>query len=265
MIGHWTGHRGSPYGAAMIVTVAAFYKFVRIEDPPALRAWLLELLATHAMKGTILVAPEGINGTVSAAPLEMVAFLAELRADPRFADLVTKEARGDGHPFQRLKVRLKREIISMRAPEADPTARVGTYVAPKDWNDLISAPDVVLVDTRNTYEVEAGTFKGAIDPGIRTFGQFPDYVAKGLGPGRHRRVAMFCTGGIRCEKASAYMLAHGFSEVYHLEGGILRYLAEVPVDESLWQGKCFVFDERVGVDGEDLAEAEVNRVDNSTV
>ncbi len=236
----------------MTVTVAAFYRFVRIDDPSALRSWLRERMAVRAMTGTILVAPEGINGTVSAPPAEMVAFLAELRADPRFAGLATKEARADAHPFQRLKVKLKREIISMRAPEADPTARVGTYVAPKDWNTLIQDPDVVLVDTRNVYEVEVGTFQGAVDPGIRTFGEFPGYVANKLDPGRHRRVAMFCTGGIRCEKASAYMLAHGFSEVYHLEGGILRYLAEVPQAESLWQGQCFVFDERGGVDGADL-------------
>jgi UPF0176 protein len=231
----------------MTVTVSAFYKFVRIDDPPALRASLLERMTAYAMKGTILVAPEGINGTVSAAPTEMVSFLTEMRADPRFADLVTKEAQADAHPFQRLKVRLKREIVTLRAPEADPTQRVGTYVAPSDWNALISDPDVLLIDTRNAYEVAEGTFRGAVDPGTRSFAQFPAYVARCLDPQRHRRVAMFCTGGIRCEKASAYMLAHGFAEVYHLEGGILRYLAEVPEAESLWQGECFVFDERGGV------------------
>lgn len=235
----------------MTITVSAFYKFVRIDDPPALRATLREVMTARAMRGTILVAPEGINGTISASSAGMESFLSELRADPRFADLVVKQARTDRHPFQRLKVKLKREIVTLRAPEADPTKQVGTYVAPKDWNALISDPDVIVIDTRNAYEVADGTFRGAVDPGTRSFGQFPDYVAKNLDPARHKRVAMFCTGGIRCEKASAYMLAHGFPEVYHLQGGILRYLAEVPEAESLWQGKCFVFDERVGVDSND--------------
>jgi UPF0176 protein len=242
----------SSFSPAKLITVAAFYKFARIDDPRALREQLYSALAARRMKGTILVAPEGINGTISGKLAEMAAFLALLRANPRFADLVTKEAPAERHPFQRLKVKLKREIISLRAPEADPTQRVGTYVAPRDWNALISAPDVLVVDTRNAYEVAEGTFRGAIDPGTRTFGEWPAWVARNLDPTRHRRIAMFCTGGIRCEKASAYLLAHGFPEVHHLEGGILNYLANVPAEDSLWQGKCFVFDEREGVDAGDV-------------
>ncbi len=237
----------------MTIIISAFYKFVRIEDPRALRETLLASLKSGAMKGTILVAPEGINGTISGTPEAMAVFLAGLRSDPRFADVVTKDATADRHPFQRLKVKLKREIISLHAPEADPTKRVGTYVEPEDWNALISAPDVVLLDTRNTYEVEAGTFKGAVDPALDSFTQWPDFAARTLDPARHTRIAMFCTGGIRCEKASAHLLAHGFREVYHLKGGILNYLASVPPHESLWQGGCYVFDEREVVDGSTYA------------
>jgi UPF0176 protein len=236
----------------MSIIVSAFYEFVRIDDPRALRAELLAALAAREMKGTILIAPEGINGTISGTHEAMTMFLALLRADPRFAGLVTKDAPAERHPFQRLKVKLKREIISLRAPEADPTALVGTYVDPRDWNALISAPDVLVIDTRNAYEVAEGTFRGAVDPGTRTFGEWPAWVERNLDPAQHRRIAMFCTGGIRCEKASAYLLAHGFAEVHHLQGGILRYLAEVPPEKSLWQGKCFVFDERGGVDAGDL-------------
>ena len=233
----------------MTITISAFYKFVSIEDPQALRATLFAALRVRDMKGTILVAPEGINGTISGTRETMADFLRDLRADPRFADLLTKDATADRHPFKRLKVKLKREIISLHAPEADRTRRVGTYVAPENWNALVSAPDVLLLDTRNTYEVEAGTFEGAVDPALDCFTQWPDFVARRLDPARHKRVAMFCTGGIRCEKASAHLLAHGFQEVYHLEGGILNYLASVPRHESLWQGGCYVFDEREVVDG----------------
>ena len=235
----------------MTVVVSAFYKFVPVADPQALRDQLRTALQNRAMKGTILVAPEGINGAVSAAPEDMASFHALLRADPRFLDLDTKDAEAPAHPFRRLKVKLKREIIAMRRPEADPAAGVGTYVAPEDWNTLISNPDVLVLDTRNTYEVAAGTFCGAVDPGTRTFGQFPQFVKDNLDPARHRRIAMFCTGGIRCEKASAYLKHLGFPEVYHLQGGILSYLARVPAEESLWRGKCFVFDEREGVKAAD--------------
>ena len=234
----------------MPITVSAFYKFVAVADVAALRQHLLDAMRARAMKGTILVAPEGINGTVSAEPLAMTEFLAILRADPRFADLVTKDATTDAHPFKRLKVKVKREILSFGHPEADPNSRVGTYVAPADWNALISDPDVLVLDTRNSYEVDVGTFERAIDPKTRGFREFPAFVARELDPVRHKKIAMFCTGGIRCEKASAYMLAHGFNEVYHLQGGILNYLKHIPRDQSLWHGECFVFDERGGVGGE---------------
>lgn len=231
----------------MTVFVSAFYKFVPIADPASLRSDLLAAMRERAMKGTILVAPEGINGTISAPAGAMASFLALLRADPRFADLATKDATAPDHPFRRLKVKLKREIISIRTPKADPCTGVGTYVAPADWNALIADPDVLVLDTRNAYEVEAGTFARAVDPGTRSFGEFPRYVQENLDPARHRKIAMFCTGGIRCEKASAYLKHLGFPEVYHLQGGILGYLAQVPPEQSLWQGECFVFDERQGV------------------
>ncbi len=231
----------------MPVTVTAFYKFVAIDDPLALRGELLGHARALGLRGTILVAPEGINATVAGPDAGIRRLLSHLRADPRFADLVSKESFADEVPFGRLKVRLKREIVTLRRPEADPTRRVGTYVKPEHWNALISDPEVLVLDTRNAYEVGVGTFKGAIDPVTRSFTDFPDFVAAHLDPARHKRVAMFCTGGIRCEKASAYMLAQGFPEVYHLEGGILKYLETVPPEASLWQGECFVFDERVAL------------------
>ena len=233
----------------MTIAVRAFYKFVAVDDPQGLRDRLIVELQARTMKGTILVATEGINGTISGKPDDMATFMALLRADPRFTDLVTKDATTDAQPFQRLKVKVKPEIISFRRPEANPVERVGTYVAPEDWNALIADPEVLVIDTRNAYEVEAGTFSGSIDPKTRHFSDFPDYVARNLDAKRHRRIAMFCTGGIRCEKASAYLLAHGFPNVYHLQGGILHYLAQVPSDASLWQGRCFVFDERVAIAG----------------
>jgi UPF0176 protein len=235
----------------MTVVVAAFYKFVRIEAPAVLRVELLARLAAAEAKGTILIAPEGINGTISAPPPAMADVIANLRADPRFADLAVKQSDAAAHPFEKLKVKVKREIITFRRAEADPTVQVGRYVKPEDWNALIADPDVVVIDTRNAYEIAAGTFPRAIDPGTRHFTQFPAFVAKHLDPARHKRIAMFCTGGIRCEKASAYLLAHGFNEVHHLEGGILNYLKTVPAAESLWQGDCFVFDAREGVDHDD--------------
>jgi UPF0176 protein len=232
----------------MSVTVTAFYKFVAIADPPALREQLLERARGLDIKGTILLAPEGINATIAGPDAGIRAMLVHLRADPRFADLVSKESCADAVPFRRLKVKVKREIVTLRRPEADPSRRVGTYVQPEHWNALIADPDVVVIDTRNAYEVAIGTFRGALDPATRAFSEFPDFVAASLDPARHRRVAMFCTGGIRCEKASAYLLSQGFPEVYHLEGGILKYLETVPPDESLWQGECFVFDERVALE-----------------
>lgn len=232
----------------MTVTVSTFYKFVSVADPPALKHELASYCCARAIKGTILVAPEGINATVSGRDESVRGLLAHLRADPRFEGLVSKESFADGHPFGRLKVRLKREIVTLKAPEADPTSKVGTYVKPEDWNALIARDDVVLIDTRNDYEVAIGTFEGAVDPGTRVFSEFPAFVSSQLDPAKTPKVAMFCTGGIRCEKASAYMLAHGFGEVYHLEGGILKYLETIPPEQSLWRGECFVFDERVSLD-----------------
>lgn len=239
----------------MTIAVASFYKFVAIDEPHVLRAELLGWLDARAMKGTILVAPEGINGTISGMPEMMHEVLALLRADPRFADLTTRDGVAAEHPFQRLKVRLKREIITLRRPEADPLRLVGTYVVPADWNALIRDPDVLVIDLRNIYEVEAGTFDRAVDPRLRHFGDWPAFVAEKLDAARDKKIAMFCTGGIRCEKASAYLLAHGFLDVYHLKGGILGYLAEVAPDASLWRGACFVFDERGGVEGPDAGES----------
>jgi UPF0176 protein len=228
-------------------TVSAFYKFVAIRDARALRAELHALGAREGLCGTILLAPEGINATVAGSAAGVGRLLAHLRADERFADLVSKESVAAARPFRRWKVKCKREILTFGAPEADPTQRVGTYVRPTEWNALISREDVALVDTRNAYEVAIGTFRGAIDPGTRTFTEFKTFVRDRLDARRHAKVAMFCTGGIRCEKASAYLLAQGFAEVYHLEGGVLKYLETVPPEESLWQGACFVFDERVSV------------------
>jgi UPF0176 protein len=231
----------------MVFTVSAFYKFSRVEDCEALRSGLFALGAQHGLCGTILVAPEGINGTIAGPDAGVRALLGHLRADERFAGLVSKESIAETQPFQRWKVKVKPEILTFGAPEADPNVRAGTYVKPQDWNDLISRDDVLLIDTRNDYEVAIGTFRGAIDPKTRSFTEFKDFVAANLEPGQHRPVAMFCTGGIRCEKASAYLRAHGFDEVYHLEGGILKYLEDVPAERSLWDGACFVFDERVAV------------------
>jgi UPF0176 protein len=240
----------------MSIVVSAFYKFVGIAEPARLREELLARMSVLGMKGSILLAPEGINGTVSASPDAMADFHLVLKNDPRFADIVTKDAQAAQHPFKRLKVKLKREIVPIRAPEADPVLRVGTYVEPAAWNALLRDPDVVLLDTRNVYEVAEGTFEGAIDPGLAHFTQWPAYVQANLNPARHKKIAMFCTGGIRCEKASAYMLAHGFEQVYHLKGGILNYLAKVAEADSLWRGRCFVFDERGSVDADDAGSGE---------
>ncbi len=233
--------------------VAALYKFVRLDDFEALQATLLNFCQRHAIKGTILLAREGINGTVVGTRAAIDALLDYLKSDARLADLEHKESLSDEIPFHRTKVKLKKEIVTLGQPDIDPTTNVGTYVEPKDWNALISDPDVTLVDTRNHYEYQIGSFKHAIDPDTTNFREFPEYVKQHLDPKKHKKVAMFCTGGIRCEKASAYMLNQGFEEVYHLKGGILKYLEEVSSDDSLWEGECFVFDGRVSVDHE-LAE-----------
>ncbi len=234
------------------LVVAAIYKFVKLTDCTALRGPLLAQCDALGITGTLLLADEGINGTIAGTRSGIDKILAYLRSDPRLADLEHKESAADHPPFYRMKVKLKKEIVTMGVPGIDPTELVGHYVKPEDWNALISDPDVLLIDTRNDYEVDVGTFKGAVDPRITTFREFPEYVKTHFDPQKQPRVAMFCTGGIRCEKASAYMLQQGFPEVYHLQGGILKYLENVPAEQSLWQGECFVFDQRVAV-GQGLA------------
>jgi UPF0176 protein len=230
------------------VLIAALYKFVALDDYTELQAPLLARAKEAGIRGSLLIAKEGINGTIAGEEPSLRAFLDYLRSDPRLADLVHKESWTDEMPFLRMKVRKKKEIVTIGLPEVDPTKLVGTYVKPKDWNALISDPNVVLVDTRNDYEVEIGTFQGAIDPNTTSFGEFPEWTQTAPELQGKTKVAMFCTGGIRCEKASSYMLSQGVEEVFHLEGGILKYLEEIPKDESMWEGECFVFDERVAVD-----------------
>jgi UPF0176 protein len=231
----------------MTLVVATFYKFVRLVEAAEKQSPLLLQCQSQGVKGTILLAEEGINGTIAGSRAAIDAVLSFLRTDPRLADLEHKESFADVQPFDRLKVRLKAEIVTIGVPEADPNAQVGTYIDPHDWNAVISDPDVTVIDTRNEYEVSIGSFQGADNPHTRSFRQFPDYVRTHLDPAKQKKVALFCTGGIRCEKASAFMLAQGFETVYHLKGGILKYLEEVPTDDSLWQGECFVFDQRVAV------------------
>lgn len=230
-----------------LCVVAAFYHFTDLPDYETMRNPLKEFCDAHQLKGTILLAKEGINSTIAGSRAAIDALLSYLRSDPRLQTLEHKESYCQGVPFQRMKVRLKKEIVTLGVPDIDPRHRVGKYVDPKDWNDLIADPEVIVIDTRNNYEVEFGTFQGAINPNLETFGEFPTYVQEQLNPEKHQKIAMFCTGGIRCEKASAYMLSQGFSEVYHLKGGILKYLEEVPSEESVWEGECFVFDDRVSV------------------
>ena len=230
---------------------AALYKFVSLPNYADLQASIHAACETHRIKGTILLASEGINGTIAGLPDDINAVMHFLRTDAifesKFADLEHKESYADEHPFYRMKVKLKKEIVTLGVAGVSPTKQVGTYVNPQDWNALISDPDVILIDTRNDYEVDIGTFKGAIDPRTTTFREFPEYVTKNLDITKHKKVAMFCTGGIRCEKASSYMMDQGFEEVYHLQGGILKYLENIPQENSLWEGECFVFDQRVAV------------------
>lgn len=229
------------------IVVAALYKFVKLPDYETLVPCLKTLCDQLGIKGTLLLAEEGINGTVSGSREGIDGLTAFLREDGRFDNLSYKESFYDEQPFYRMKVKLKKEIVTMGVNGIDPQKIVGTYVKPQDWNALISDPDVVVVDTRNSYEYEIGTFERALDPKTETFREFPAYVADNLDPAKHKKVAMFCTGGIRCEKSTAYLKEQGFEEVYHLEGGILKYLEEVPEEESLWRGECFVFDNRVAV------------------
>jgi UPF0176 protein len=241
----------------MPTKVAAFYQFAALPDFRDLRQPLRALCDRLELKGSVLLAHEGINGTLAGPPKAIDELIAGLRHgdlfggrldrfEPKFSSATTQ-------PFGRLKIRLKKEIVTFGDEAADPTRQVGTYVEPADWNDVIATPDTLVIDTRNAFEVAIGTFEGAIDPAIASFGQFKQFAARRLDPSRHRKIAMFCTGGIRCEKASSYLLSQGFTEVYHLKGGILNYLEQVPESESRWRGECFVFDERVAL-GHGLCE-----------
>ena len=231
--------------------VAAFYQFAALPDFRELREPLRAICADLKLKGSVLLALEGINGTLAGSADAIGGLIHELRDGAlfggRLGDLELKFSQARAMPFQRLKIRLKKEIVTLGDTETDPTREVGIYVDAADWNALIATPDTLVIDTRNAFEVAMGTFAGALDPGIKSFGQFKDFAARNLDPAKHRRVAMFCTGGIRCEKASAYLLSRGFAEVYHLKGGILRYLEAVPEAESRWRGECFVFDDRVAL------------------
>lgn len=229
------------------VVVAALYRFATFPDYESLREPLKQCMLDNDVRGTLLLAAEGINGTIAGSRQGVDAVLGFLGKDPRFADLAPKESFADENPFYRTKVKLKREIVTMGVEDIDPKKIVGTYVEPSEWNALISDPDVLLLDTRNKYEVEIGTFESAVNPETDSFREFPDYVKNNLDPAKHKKVAMFCTGGIRCEKSTAYLREQGFDEVYHLKGGILKYLEEVPEEETRWRGECFVFDNRVTV------------------
>ncbi|WP_370268181.1 rhodanese-related sulfurtransferase [Nioella sp.] len=228
-------------------TVAALYHFTRFDEPDALRAPLRDLCEEKDVRGSLLIAAEGINGTIAGPRAGIDAVLAHIRALPGCADLEWKESTATEAPFARMKVRLKKEIVTMGVPGVDPKAKVGHYVRPEDWNALISAPDVAVIDTRNDYEIAIGTFEGAVDPETTTFREFPAWWQENKDRFHNKRIAMFCTGGIRCEKSTNYLIEQGVEEVYHLKGGILQYLEDVPEEDSLWHGECFVFDERVSV------------------
>ncbi len=228
--------------------VAALYKFVPLEDFRDLRGQLLELCEKNEICGSLLLAAEGINGTIAGAEENLRHVLGVIRQDPRLADLTHKESWAERKPFQRMKVRLKKEIVTLGVEAVDPRKRVGSYVAPEDWNALISSPDVLVIDTRNDYEFAFGTFEGALNPKTRSFREFPQWLKAQQALEGKPKVAMFCTGGIRCEKATSLLLDMGFEDVFHLDGGILNYLEKMPEENSLWSGECFVFDERIAVD-----------------
>lgn len=237
--------------ACLPICVAALYKFTRFDDREALRTPLAALCQAEGIKGSLLLAREGINGTIAGSDAAIDTVLDHIRGLPGCADIDVKLSRAPALPFHRMKVRLKREIVTMGEPAIDPLAGTGHYVAPEEWNALISSPDTIVIDTRNDYEVAAGTFSGAIDPHTKSFRDFPAWFRaereRLLGEGKPPKVAMFCTGGIRCEKSTAFLKAEGLDEVYHLKGGILKYLETIPPEQSLWQGECFVFDHRVTV------------------
>ena len=233
-------------GAPLIV--CALYKFVQLDDFEKLQQPLLRLMEANRIRGTLLLAREGINGTVAGSRKSIDHLLSWLQQDTRLTPLEYKESQTRNPPFKRSRVKLKKEIVTMGVENIDPRRVVGAYVEPEDWDKLIADPDVLLIDTRNNYEVQVGTFKSAVNPNTDTFREFPNYVKQNLDPAKHKKVAMFCTGGIRCEKSTAYLKEQGFDEVYHLKGGILKYLEKVPEEQSSWQGECFVFDDRVTVD-----------------
>ncbi len=229
------------------IIVTALYHFVNLENHWKLRKPLLEVMKKNEVKGTLLLASEGINGTIAGEQNGMDAVLDWLRQDDRLKDFGSKNSYTDENPFYRTKVKLKKEIVTMGVQGIDPKNKTGRYVKPEDWNELISDPDTVLIDTRNDYEYQIGSFKNAVNPNTNTFREFPEYVKQNLDPAKNRKVAMFCTGGIRCEKSTAYLIEQGFEEVYHLQGGVLQYLEDVDQQDSLWEGECFVFDNRVAV------------------
>ena len=244
----WRGVTVVAYSKTMSkVFVTAFYQFAAFPDFEEWREPLQELCAQCEVKGTVLLAPEGVNGTIAGTCDGVRAVLEHLRTDSRFTDLNVKESFASKPPFQRMKVKLKREIVTMGVPAVDPTEGVGAYIAPEEWNALISDPDVVVVDTRNEYEVAIGSFKGALNPELRSFRKFAPWLREQFSEKKNLKVAMFCTGGIRCEKSTAFLKREGVEEVFHLKGGILKYLETVPESQSLWEGECFVFDERVSV------------------
>lgn len=229
------------------LTVAALYHFARLADPAARQGPLLDLCRAQGLCGTLLLAPEGVNGTIAGPRAGILTVLDHIRAWPGFAGLDWKESAADAPPFARMKVRLKAEIVTMGQPDMDPATTTGHYVAPRDWNALIAAPDVAVIDTRNDYEVQIGTFQGAVDPGTKSFRDFPAWWTDNAHRFQGKRIAMFCTGGIRCEKSTNYLISQGVDQVYHLQGGILKYLEDVPQKDSTWQGECFVFDQRVSL------------------
>ncbi len=231
----------------MTYLIATFYKFANISDLKAKQQQILAWCQLQEVKGTIILAAEGINGTIAGSGKAIASVLTHLRSLPNLADLESKESTTEKPPFVRLKVKIKAEIVTLGLPEINPNQQVGTYIDPQDWNRVIGDPEVVVIDTRNEYEVEIGSFQRAQNPHTQSFREFPEYIAQNLNPQENTKVAMFCTGGIRCEKASAYLLSQGFKEVYHLKGGILKYLENVSPEESMWEGECFVFDERVAV------------------
>lgn len=231
----------------MTYRIAALYLFTPIADPAELKQKFLQELSPLQLCGTLLIAPEGINGTLAGSELAIQELLISLNNNTGLSQKDVKFSYSEEKPFNRFKIRLKREIVTFNQPHVNPNLRVGTYIEPDQWNTLIEDPDVTVIDTRNRYETLIGTFKNAIDPKIDSFTEFSDYVRENLDPKKHKKIAMFCTGGIRCEKASSFMLAEGFESVFHLKGGILKYLEEIPKEQSRWQGDCYVFDRRMAV------------------